>query len=285
MPNDRMGFIGGSDIASVMGLSRWKTPLQLWAEKTGQVEPDDLSNNEAVEMGNELEDTVARLFTKRTGMAVRRSPWRYYHPNYDQFQCQVDRLVTKTDELLECKTCSFRKEKEWAGEEIPVEYILQVQWQLLITGRKVGWIAVLIGGQKFLYKKIEADGELQQKMLESAVAFWDMIEKKIPPVVEGDDNAFMVKLHPKASEEIREASEDFNASIALLQQTKAQIIDLEATKNELEAKIKSAIGDLKGIKTKEYTAKWVNIKGSTFTVTKPDGRQLRISKNEGEENE
>jgi len=149
---DRTKFIGGSDIAAVMGMSRWVTPLQLWSEKTGKIEPKDLSDNEAVEMGTELEETVARIFTKRTGKKVRRAPKNYTHPDNDFIRCQVDRLVEGTDELLECKTASAWKEKEWEGEEIPAEYILQVQWQLGITGRKVGHIAVLIGGQKFLYK-------------------------------------------------------------------------------------------------------------------------------------
>ena len=52
-------YIGGSDIAKVMGLSRWGTPLSLWAEKTGKIPPKDLSNVEAVELGNDLEDFVA----------------------------------------------------------------------------------------------------------------------------------------------------------------------------------------------------------------------------------
>ena len=276
---DRKEYIGGSDIAAVMGVSRWKTPLQLWAEKTGQVEPPDLSKNEAVEMGIELEDTVARLFTKRTGLVVRRSPKRYQHPDYPYFACQVDRLVTGTDELLECKTASAYVAKEWEGEEIPTEYILQVQWQLMITGRTTGWIAVLIGGQKFACRKIESDSVLQEQMIEAALKFWDMVQNKIAPIAMADDNSFLVQLYPKAGELVKEAAQDINDAIALLQQTKAQIIDLEKTKDEVESKIKAAIGEFKGLKTQEYTAKWINVKGSTFTVTKPDSRQLRISRN------
>ena len=56
---ERRKYIGGSDIASVMMMSRWKTPLTLWLEKTGEIEPDDLSDNEAVQLGVELEDFVA----------------------------------------------------------------------------------------------------------------------------------------------------------------------------------------------------------------------------------
>ena len=279
--SDRSEILGSSDIAAAMGVSRWKTPLQLYAEKLGEVEEADLSDNEAVEMGIELEETVARIFTKRTGMAVRRSPKIYICPDFPWMRCQVDRLITGTDELLECKTASLRKEKEWEGEEIPIEYILQVQWQLMVTGKSIGHIAVLIGGQRFLYKKMVADHEMFDKMKTAALAFWDMVQRKIPPVAMANDNSFMVQLYPTAGEQVKEASEDVTAAIAMLQQTKAQIIDLEATKDEIEAKLKAVIADAKGIMTPEYTAKWINVKGSSYTVTKPDSRQLRITKNKG----
>ena len=100
-------YIGGSDIAKVMGLSRWGTPLSLWAEKTGKIPPKDLSNVEAVELGNDLEDFVANKFSQKTGKAVRRSPKVYQHPLYPYMVSHIDRLITGSDELLECKTCSF----------------------------------------------------------------------------------------------------------------------------------------------------------------------------------
>ena len=67
---DRSKIIGGSDIAAVMGLSRWKTPLSLWAEKTGRVQ-NGLSNFEAAEIGTELEEYVSRKFEKKTGIKLK----------------------------------------------------------------------------------------------------------------------------------------------------------------------------------------------------------------------
>ena len=278
---DRKGYIGGSDIASVMGVSRWKTPLMLWAEKTGTVEPEDISEKENVHFGTILEDVVAKEFERRTGLTVRKAPKNYTMPDYDYMRCQVDRLVTGTDDLLECKTCSAWGAKEWEGEEIPIEYILQVSWQLMITGRKTGYIAVLIGGQKFVWKKIEADYELFGNLRDSAIRFWQMVQDKTPPVAEASDNSFIIQLYPTAGADIKEASDDIIAAVALLQQTKALIIDLEETKKELEAKIKAVIGDNLGIDTPEYLVKWIPVKGSTFTVVKKDSRMLKVTKKGG----
>ena len=252
---ERKGFIGGSDISAVMGLSRWVTPLKLWAIKTGEVEPDDLSDNEAVELGSELEDFVAKKFERKTGMKVRRAPKIYQHPTIGIFRAQVDRLVEGTDELLEVKTASAWKAKEWQGDEIPQEYILQVLWQLFVTGRSVGHIAVLIGGQSFKYKKIEADGEMFIKMRDAALAFWKMVEDKTPPMAVAPDNEFIIELYPQHDEMMQEV-EELNDKIGLLMQLKGTIKEAEEQKDEIEAQIKAVIGDNLGIKTSEYEVSW-----------------------------
>lgn len=291
---NRKNFIGGSDIAAVMGLSRWKTALQLWAEKTGEVEPADLSEVEAVQLGTELEEFVAKKFEKETGKSVRRSPQNYTHKKYDFMKCQVDRLVTGTDELLECKTCSAWKAKEWEGEDIPNEYILQVMWQLGITGRKVGWIAVLIGGQAFKYKRIDFDYNMFDKMESEVIRFWAMVESKVPPIATGMDNQILFELHPESNSEIQEAQE-LESQIALLQEVKMHIQEMEKEKEEIEASIKERIGDNLGIKTEKYIVKWnpqrrafldtlkLKLDGlyEQYLISKPM-RVLRVTKNKEE---
>ena len=294
--NDRKGFIGGSDIAGIMGLSRWRTPLSVWAEKTGKVKAKDLSDNEAVELGSELEDFVAKKFERKTGMKVRRAPQRYFLKSNPVFRCQVDRLIQGTDELLEVKTCSAWKEKEWEGEEIPIEYILQTMWQLLITGRKVGHIAVLIGGQKFRYKKIEADQEMFDKMVKAAAEFWSMVQNNIPPLVMGMDNPFMVELYPEDNEKMQQV-EELNDRIALLMQTKGNIKAMYEEQDKLEAEIKAVIGDTLGVKTKEYVVTWRGQMSSRVDIEKlkedslyekylkqTQTRVLRVKSNKGNDN-
>lgn len=262
---DRKSFVGGSEAAAAMGISRWTSPLALWAEKTGKIEPKDLSDNEAVEMGTELEETVARLFTKKTGMKVRRSPKRYKYYHHEFMQCQVDRLVEGTDELLECKTCSAWLAKEWEGDEIPQDYIIQVMYQLGITGRKVGHIAVLIGGQKFVYKKLEFDSELFAQIEEAVCKFWEMVTSDTPPMALGIDSKFIQKIHPD-SDELIQAVEEMNDSIASLQFVKSNIKELTGQKDEIEAKLKLVIGDALGIKTSEYVLTWKTQHGARVDV-------------------
>ena len=250
---NRRTFIGGSDIAGVMGLSRWQTPLQVWAEKVGKLDPPE--DNEYMEMGRELEETVARMFTKRTGKKVRRTPKSYVHPDYDYMSCQVDRLVEGTDELLECKTTSAYKEEEWQEDEIPMEYILQVMWQLGITGRKLGHIAVIIGGNKFVYKEIPFDKELWEDMVSKAKTFWGLVKRNQEPFALGDDSGFLGDLHPADSGVIKDAP-DKEELIVIRGSLKAIMKSTEIQIAEVEAKLKQAIGDDLGILTAKYKVTW-----------------------------
>ncbi len=268
---NRHNYIGGSDIAAIMGMSRWKTPLKLWTEKTQKLPAPDLSNVEAVELGSDLEEFVAQKFSQKTGKAVRKAPKMYVHSEYSYMVAHIDRLVTGTDELLECKTASFFKKDEWENDEIPQEYILQVMWYLGITGRKVGHIAVLIGGQSFKYKQIEFDQELFDQMVEAAKEFWDCVKNDNPPKVMADDdvtlkdlystnNEFMIELYPD-SEETKKAMESLEEKVSYLQEIKMHIKEMEAEKKELETGIKEIIKDNLGIKTQKYEITWKTQKG------------------------
>ena len=273
-------YIGGSDIAKVMGLSRWGTPLSLWAEKTGKIPPKDLSNIEAVELGNDLEDFVANKFSQKTGKAVRRSPKVYQHPQYPYMVAHIDRLVTGTDELLECKTCSFFKKEEWEGEEIPQEYILQVMWYLGITGRRIGHIAVLIGGQSFKYKQIEFDSELFDKMVDVAKDFWQHVQDDTPVDIVASDDETLKDLYSNHSEimidliptdaQTKQACDVLEEKVGYLQEIKMHIKQLQDEQKEIETSVKDIIKDNLGIKTPKYIITWKN-----QTTTKFDAVKLR----------
>lgn len=251
---ERQAYIGGSDIAAIMGQSRWKTPYKLWAEKTGKITPPDLSNNEAVDMGNRLEQFVADLFADKTGKQVRKAPKTYQHKDYPYLVAHIDRLITNSDELLECKTCSAYKLEEWENK-IPKEYVLQVIWYLGITGRKRGWIACLIGGQKFDYKAIDFDEELFNLMVNKAVEFWQMVQNQTPPVMVADDDEVIEEIYPDSNDEMIEMSE-INDRVAYLQEVKMHIEEMTKERKEIETELKSIIQDKAGIKTPQYKITW-----------------------------
>lgn len=258
---ERRQYIGGSDIAAIMGQSRWKTAYRLWAEKTGKIEVPDLSNNPAVEMGTRLEQFVAELFAEKTGKQVRRQSKMYQHSQYPYLVAHVDRLITGTDELLECKTCSAYKLEEWENK-IPKEYVLQVIWYLGITGRKKGWIACLIGGQKFDYKCIEFDEELFNLMVEKAVKFWDMVQTQTPPVILPEDGEVLGEVFSEHTEDMIE-NNDINERVAYVKELEMHVDEMKKEIEEIKTELKATIKDKMGIVTDTYKVTW---KGATRTL-------------------
>ncbi len=268
---ERRKYIGGSDIPAVMGMSRWKTPLKLWLEKTGEAEPDDLSKNEAVQLGSELEEFVAQKFARETGKQVRKQSKMYIHKDYPFMAAHIDRLITGADEILECKTCGSYKEDEWAEiveiiekdgikeekiiEKVPKEYLLQVIWYLGITGKKLAHIAVLIGGQKFKKRKIEFDEELFEVMVDMAKAFWNCVQTKTPPAVAPEDNTVLSEIFSNPNNELIQ-NQDIEKNIVKLQQIKDDISALTGEKDMLEAELKSIIGESLGVETEKFKVTW-----------------------------
>lgn len=182
---DRRNGLGGSDIATVLGLNKWKSPFQLWLEKTGQTELD-YTESEPAYWGNVLEELVAKEFQERTGKKVRRRNQVFSHKDYPFLRANIDRDVIGENAILECKTANAYLAKEWEGDDIPLAYICQVQHYMNVLERDYAYIAVLIGGQKFVWKKIERDQELIDLMTQRLVEFWTVnIEKLVEPEIDG----------------------------------------------------------------------------------------------------
>lgn len=256
----REGMIGGSDIAAVMGLSRWKTPLQLWAEKTGELEVEDISGKEYVQLGTELEDFVAKKFERVTGNKVRRDRREFKHELYPYMVAHIDRRLTGKDEILECKTASAWKEKEWEGEEIPIEYILQCQWYMGITQASNCYLAVLIGGQKFVWKELSFDQGLFVNMVQAAQTFWQMVERKTPPAAVVGDKTILGQLYKGEDEVAYEPKDEEVEEINKLMIHRQDLqLALNSVKNEIEEcenKVKEKLGECSSVETGLFKISW-----------------------------
>lgn len=169
---DRKRGIGGSDVATVLGLNKYKSPYQLWLEKTGQIELKD-SESEPAYWGNVLEEVVAKEFQERTGKKVRRRNQVFEHPLHPFLRANIDRDVVGENAILECKTANQFLSKEWEGEEVPLSYLCQVQHYMNVLNKDYCYIAVLIGGQRFIWKRVERDQELIDIITERLVDFWE----------------------------------------------------------------------------------------------------------------
>lgn len=190
--------IGGSDAGTVLGVNPYKQPLQLYHEKRGELEPDDLSDNEAVHFGNALEDVVAAEFSQRTSLKVQRHNDMLRHPEHSFMIANLDRLVwdgdkkpahrgeIRTKTLLECKTAlgRFTDKSAWGPDgtdEVPESYFMQCQHYMAVAAADLCYLAVLMAGPEFRIYTITRDEEIIEVMIEREREFWNAIQGGTPP--------------------------------------------------------------------------------------------------------
>lgn|SRR5690625_206357 len=270
---ERTKGIGGSDAATVLGLNKWKTPFELYLEKTGQSFVDE-SQAEAAYFGNILEDVVAREFEIRSGKKVRKNNFMLQHPKYDFIRANIDRKVVGEDALLECKTASAYLAKDWEGDEIPSAYLVQVQHYLGVTGYEKAYIAVLIGGQRFIWKEIERDEELIEMIFEAEVNFWNNhVIANNPPALDGSSAAeeFLKKRYEESEPgKSIDLDSTYSDKIKHLNELKDTIKQLKEQQVQIENEIKNELKDAELGFIKNYQVSWKPI-----TQKRVDSKKLR----------
>lgn len=179
--------IGGSDASVVCGVSKYKSPVELWMEKTGQIPLQEAG--EAAYWGTQLEAIVRDEFTKRSGIKVTKPTVILQSEEHPFMLANLDGVCEVPDVgtcIFEAKTASTYKAGEWESA-IPDEYMLQVQHYMAVTGYQGAYIAVLIGGNTFRWKFIERDEELISILIELESAFWNHVQDRTPPPLDGSD--------------------------------------------------------------------------------------------------
>ena len=179
--------IGGSDASVVCGINRYKSPVELWMEKTDQMPSQEAG--EAAYWGTQLEPFVRAEFTKRTGIEVIHTMQLLQSEEHPFMLANLDGICDVPDVgkcIFEAKTASAYKAGEWE-DTIPDEYMLQVQHYMAVTGCVGTYIAVLIGGNTFKWRFVERDEELISMLIELETAFWNHVQDSTPPPLDGSD--------------------------------------------------------------------------------------------------
>ena len=184
---NRNRYIGGSDVGTIMGLNEWKSPYTLWAEKTGRIPVEDISDKEAVWWGTMSEELVAQRFCLKTGKKVRRSNFEYRCTDYSFLVGHIDRQVCGENSILECKTTSSYNKTDYDNGDVPDAHYAKVQFYLALTGAQVGYIATKRDSQ-FYISEVKRDPVYIDVMIQKCIDFWRCVEEDIPPQTDGSQS-------------------------------------------------------------------------------------------------
>ena len=202
--DQRKKGIGGSDVAAIMGLSPWRTPAEVWLEKTSRAEPQDLSDRPHVQRGVDLESYVGTKFkeshrgfrTKRVNAICQsiERPWAQASLDYEVAEPNSQILRNKGGKfqqgidwgVLEIKTS--RNDADWK-DGIPAYYLTQVMHYLSVTGREFAWVAVQFDSDwlwEYREYRIERDEEDIAAINAAVDTFWhEFVEADVMPVLVG----------------------------------------------------------------------------------------------------
>lgn len=194
--------IGGSDAAAVAGVSKYSSPIMVYMDKLGFDLPDKKDHvREAATWGNLHEPTIREQFKlrinaerKEKGLEPLRVVHRkaiFAHDEYDFIRTNLDGLVYDPElgkGIFEAKTAHYMLRDEWAGEDVPNAYYIQVQHNMLVMGVNYAYLAVLIGGNQYKHYFIERDQEFIDHLITIEKTFWENhILQRIAPKMSGID--------------------------------------------------------------------------------------------------
>ena len=195
----RQSRIGGSDAAAVIGLNPYKSNLQLWQEKTGKVQAEDISDKPYVKYGTDAEAHLRELFRMdfpeykviyEAGNMWTNDKYPFAHASLDGWLIDPE----GRNGILEIKTTNIMRAGQsalWKGR-IPDNYYIQLLHYLMVTGFE---FAILKGQLKY-----EFDGEMwlitrhfkiERSEVQSDInflikkerEFWRHVEDDTPPAL------------------------------------------------------------------------------------------------------
>lgn len=282
---ERKSSIGGADIGVILGLSKWKTRVQLWLEKTGRDTKQDATTIPQ-EFGIFAEEFVAQQYQKRTKRRVEVYEHKIVHPENPLFTGNVDRLVIpdgsqiasfngeiRADRGMEAKAVSAYCGGEWGdddSDDVPAMYMAQCQWYIGLHPKFRYWdLAALIGNGRFEVYPFIRDNDMIEMLQARAAEFWaNHIVKDVAPepVSEADVLALFPKHTPAKTVA---ANEDILNAVAHLKALKENLTITEKEKDQVSVLIKNFMQDSEALVLVDGNGKpittWKNNKDSVKT--------------------
>jgi len=235
--------IGASDTPIIMGYSSYKTPYQLYLEKTGVVSPDE-ELTEQQYWGNALEPLIIKRFSEENNVDVS-FPDTVYHPDHPFIFANLDGWIASEHAIVEAKSANSFQRKEWdmaSSDGIPLVYLIQIAKQCAITNASRGYCAVLIGGMEYKQFIYERDKALEDLIIQADIDFWNCIQNRIEPDPINTSDC-RLKFPTPSPEKISHSTFKTSNALAELMNVKMKLKELAETEDKFKMHLMSHMGN------------------------------------------
>jgi len=181
----RENYLGASEISSAVGLNPYRSPLDLWREKSKDPSYKPFKGNNYTKWGSRLENSIAWGFSKDMKIKIRKDNKIRIHDN-GILSASLDRLLIdkKGNGTLEIKNMSDKQFNKLVRDDndVSMMYFSQVQQQFAISEFTWGYFVILVGGNTLITRKTKPDYDFIDLQSRMGVDFWkDNVLQKKPP--------------------------------------------------------------------------------------------------------
>lgn len=278
----RTKSLGGSDIGAILGLSKYRSAVDVWLEKTQH--KISIEDNISLRFGSFAEEFVAGEYARLTGKNLVHDETTLTHLQYPFFTAHIDRFVVdpnsplwidgklQAKSLLECKTANPFTHQEWGepgSDQVPMSYLVQCLWYLMMTGCDHIDLAVLFGNADFRIYSIKRDQELETILIEKALDFWNnYVQTNIPPPASSEADCRHLFTKETNSKRI-EASQHTLQTLKELEALQTDISEKEEKVSQIKQHIMQYMQDAEELVFEEKViASWKTPKPSLKLDTK-----------------
>lgn len=236
---DRKLGIGGSDVGAIIGVSPFKTALDVYNDKISEVVVEEYSEDMA--RGNRAEKYVLEEYAEREGVELVTELETVLHPDYPFMRGNLDAKIKDQNVVVEAKSTKAPMSMWDAG--IPEYYKAQVAYYAILTNADRVDIAVLFSGWQYGCYTYWRDADYEEYILKSVIDFWkNHVEARIPPAPQSQEEIQQVyadideEMVIKADKHIKHVVEEY-------EEVADQIKVLEKEKSSLKNTIQIYMGE------------------------------------------
>lgn len=252
---------------------------EVYLERTGQVDPTDLSDVEAVQWGLRLQDSIGAAVSDRLGVNLKEADYMIAHPKHNWMRSHFDFITDDGKTLVEVKNYGSHQRKHYGddGSQIikPADKA-QLIHEAACHGVENITLAVLFGGQELCLYPFAIFDDEKEELIKTLSVVWGNIQTRTPPMPESIEAA--KKLFPSSEPHTVMASQLIENSSVELKQIKAQIKALEDRESTLQASIQGFMANNDTLQTIDgrVLATWKSSKptmsfdGALFRQAMPD---------------
>lgn len=279
--------IGGSEAAAVCGVNPYRSAMSVYLDKIGEAPAEEEASEKAY-WGTTLEDIVATHYARVNDAKIRRVNYLLIDTERPYMIANIDREASAkgTRYGYEGKTTDGRNAAAWENDSVPVQYQYQVQHYMSITGFPFFDVACLIGGNRFVQRRVYRDPELIEQIREAETDFWLGVETRTPPAWDGSADAWEVlkRLHPTAEagkeialpEELADVLQRYQAAEEQRKYSASVTKSLEQARDQYKQQLCAAMGDAEIAHLSGYTLSFKNSTRKGYTIADKTVRTFSI---------